>query len=388
MKETHAMELMKEIPTLIKDLLPAHGCVIIPGLGGFITHYKPAYIQASSGKIMPPTAEIGFNPALRTNDGLLAGFLARKSGLAYNASLEKVQEFSWACLADLNIGKEVYFKGLGTLKLDEYKNFRFEPDRQANLLDDAFGLTQVNALPLKHPTPPIQRKDRKPERKSLQRKHVVEGLRWTVMIMPLLLLAFYSVYQTGVLEGLVSYSSFSGISVSQSQESLKPENIPSQDPLQEQYFAGVQWPASLATEPEPVPADTTLPVIVFKSDITAQPQGKKSAGLPSTEKTPPTVQAKESLVNLEPETSIQASSTTSDIHGKYHLIIGCFKNLDNATRIITELRQKGIEAFKAGSTPSGLIRVSVGGYASLTEATQARNDLAQKDITGLWISKL
>lgn len=381
------MDLTKEIPLLITELLPAHGCVIIPGLGGFITHYKPAIIQSSSGKIMPPTAEVGFNPALRTNDGLLAGSLARKEGLTYNAALEKVQEFSWVCLADLNVGKEVHFKGLGTLKLDEYKNFRFEPDRQANLLDDAFGLTPVNALPLKHPARPVQRSDRKPERKGLHRKHIAEGLRWTVMIMPLLLLAFYSVYQTGVLEGLVSYSSLSGISASQSQDYNKPSSLPANEPLQEQYFAGVRWPAPLATEPEPIPADTTLPVILFKNDIPAQAKNEIPESQPSTEKLQASARVTEATVSPTSEKST-ITSNTPGIKGKYHLIIGCFKDPGNANRLIEELRQKGIAAFEAGNTPSGLIRVSVGGYASLAEATQARNDLAQKDITGLWIGKL
>lgn len=380
------MELTKEIPLLITELIPAHGCVIIPGLGGFITHYKPAFIQTSSGKIMPPAAEIGFNPALRTNDGLLAGFLARKIGLTYNAALEKVQEFSWACLADLNMGKEIHFKGLGTLKLDEYKNFRFEPDRQANLLDDAFGLTPVSALPLKHPTRPVQRKDRKPERIGLRGKHIAEGLRWTLMIMPLLLLAFYSVYQTGVLEGIVSYSSFSGISASH-QENTNPSSTPASDQLQEQYFAGIQWPAPLATEPEPIPADTTLPVLVFKSDIPAQAKNETPATQPLTEKSQANAVVNEVSAKPVPEKS-NPSSGTLVFKEKYHLIIGCFKDPGNATRLIEELRHKGIAAFEAGSTPSGLIRVSVGGYASLAEATQARNDLAQKDITGVWISKL
>lgn len=389
MKGTKEMELNREIPALICELLPAHGCVIIPGLGGFITHYKPAVIQASSGKIMPPTAETGFNAALRTNDGLLAQTLAQKTGMPYASALEKVQEFSWACLADLNMGQEVHFKGLGILRLDEYKNFRFEPDRYANLLDDAFGLTPVNAIPLKHPAKPFQRKDRRPDRPAgLKRKHIIEGLRWTVMIMPLILLAFYSVYQTGVLEGVVSYSSFSGIAVPEKNKQLEPLVLSTpDDKLQESYFARIQWPAPLFTETETPPPDTTLPVIVFKSDINtsstpqSQPMVNDEEPAPKSNTEPAVAQQMHEVRELK-------HVAENDYKGKYHIIIGCFKEKTNAERLIEELRMKGMTAFEAGTTPSGLTRVSLGGYASRIEAEQARQELSRESVPEIWIGKL
>jgi cell division septation protein DedD len=390
LKGNPKMELRREIPALICELLPAHGCVIIPGLGGFITHYKPAVIQASSGKILPPAAETGFNPALRTNDGLLAQALSHKTGMPYATALEKVQEFSWNCLASLNMDQEVHFKGLGTLRLDEYKNFRFEPDKHANLLDDAFGLAPVNALPLKHPTKPIQHKDRRPERAAgIKGKHIMEGLRWTVMIMPLILLAFYSVYQTGVLEGLVSYSSFSGIAGSENNKTQEtPVPLTPDEKLRESYFAEIHWPAPITTETETrPPSDTTLPVIVFKSDIRprqdvkAQPQVNTTEPVVNKNEEPSVARQTQNIEEAKPKTD-------KDIKNKYHLIIGCFKERANAERLIKELRIKGITAFEAGTTPSGLTRVSVGAYASRAEAEQARQEISKESLPEIWIGKL
>ncbi len=383
------MELRREIPALICELLPAHGCVIIPGLGGFITHYKPAVIQASSGKILPPAAETGFNPALRTNDGLLAQAFSHKTGIPYATALEKVQEFSWNCLADLNMGQEIHFKGLGTLRLDEYKNFRFEPDKHTNLLDDAFGLAPVNALPLKHPIKPIQHKDRSPKRSAgIKGKHIMEGLRWTVMIMPLVLLAFYSVYQTGVLEGLVSYSSFSGIAGSENNKALEtPVALTPDEKLRESYFAEIHWPAPITTETETPPSDSTLPVIVFKSDI-RNPQATKAQLQGNPIK--PVLNKKEepTMAHQTLDAEAAKASIDSKIKNKYHLIIGCFKEKANAERLIEELRMKGITAFEAGTTPSGLTRVSVGAYASRAEAEQARQEISKKSVPEVWVGKL
>lgn len=382
------MEFLKEISALICELLPAHGCIIIPGLGGFITHYKPAVIQAQSGKIMPPTAETGFNPALRTNDGLLAQTLAQKTNIPYPEAFDKIQEFSWNCLAELNLGHELHFKGLGKLRLDEYKNLRFEADRNVNHLDDAFGLAPINAMPVKHPSKPMHRINHRPERSPrLKRKHIVEGIRWTVMIMPLILLAFYSVYQTGVLEGLVSYSSFSGITSPEITTKDSPAQQSPDEKLQEDYFAVIQWPAPIPYDTVKLPSDTTLPVVVFNSDI---PNTPSTQNQPRTDNT--NISSKSNLVLPVSLNKIDSQTANThpvnDIKGKYHLIIGCFKEKANAERLINKLKTNGINAFEAGTTSSGLTRVSLGSYASRIEAEQARQIFFQQEITDIWISKL
>jgi cell division septation protein DedD len=130
-----------------------------------------------------------------------------------------------------------------------------------------------------------------------------------------------------------------------------------------------------------------LPVIVFKSDI---------PNPPSTQNQPQADNANisaESKIDLPVSHNKIDSQTTnslpvSDIKGKYHLIIGCFKEKANAERLIDKLKTNGIYAFEAGTTSGGLTRVSLGGYASRTEAEQARQNFSQQEISEIWISKL
>ena len=63
---------MIELTRHIEHLLLDNDCVVIPELGGFITHYQSAHYEESEGVYLPPTRTIGFNPQLTMNDGLLA----------------------------------------------------------------------------------------------------------------------------------------------------------------------------------------------------------------------------------------------------------------------------------------------------------------------------
>ena len=61
---------MIELAKHIEVLLLENDCVIVPGLGGFIAHNRPACIAGTDGKFIPPMRTIGFNPQLIMNNGL------------------------------------------------------------------------------------------------------------------------------------------------------------------------------------------------------------------------------------------------------------------------------------------------------------------------------
>ena len=62
---------MIELAQHIEVLLLENDCVIVPGLGGFIAHNRPAAYHADSHTFEPPMRTVGFNPRLVINDGLL-----------------------------------------------------------------------------------------------------------------------------------------------------------------------------------------------------------------------------------------------------------------------------------------------------------------------------
>lgn len=62
---------MIEFSKHIEVLLLTNNCVIVPKLGGFITHNIPSRYVTEEGRFLPPFRKVGFNSQLSINDGLL-----------------------------------------------------------------------------------------------------------------------------------------------------------------------------------------------------------------------------------------------------------------------------------------------------------------------------
>lgn len=130
-----------DINNRICKLLLIQDCVIIPNLGGFITNYRPAQIAFQEDKFVPPSREVVFNAKLSKNDGLLVNFMAEETGCSYFEALKQVRLFSEECLSSLDKGEKVYFNQIGFLFQDREQNIQFEPEKIVNFLPDAYGLS-------------------------------------------------------------------------------------------------------------------------------------------------------------------------------------------------------------------------------------------------------
>ncbi len=124
----------------IHILLQEHETVIVPGLGAFISSYKPAQLNEETEEITPPTKEIVFNRKIRNNDGLLVGIIASKEGITHRKALEKIENERENILYTLDKGETVALENIGALVHDSRGDIQFEPAPGDDLLLDAFGL--------------------------------------------------------------------------------------------------------------------------------------------------------------------------------------------------------------------------------------------------------
>lgn len=106
---------MFRLDQYIKRLLREHECVVVPGLGAFIAHYEGAVLSTEDGVIMPPRREVGLNPSLTHNDGLLAGSVSRREGVSYEAALALIAGEVAAMTARLEADGQLLIDGVGTL---------------------------------------------------------------------------------------------------------------------------------------------------------------------------------------------------------------------------------------------------------------------------------
>ncbi|MDR1592658.1 MAG: hypothetical protein LBS16_07255 [Prevotellaceae bacterium] len=141
---------MKLIADHIEQLLERHTCVIVPAVGGFVTRMVSAEILDDT--IVPPHREIGFNPALLHDDGLLVEALMQSQNISYLAAQIMLTEHISRMKRQLHRHGELHIGQIGTLKIVG-QHIDFIPT-DAPFLPENIGLKplSVNRLPA-HTTP-------------------------------------------------------------------------------------------------------------------------------------------------------------------------------------------------------------------------------------------
>lgn len=132
-----------QLSRYIKKLLPEHETVIFPGLGAFISVYKPAQIDEETKEIAPPSVTVSFDSRIRHNDGLLAGKIAETGELSQEEALKRIDEERDEIRFRLDKGEEVEFGQLGVFFTGENGEISFRPTKEKHFVPDAFGLEPI-----------------------------------------------------------------------------------------------------------------------------------------------------------------------------------------------------------------------------------------------------
>ncbi|MEP7169325.1 MAG: hypothetical protein ABI855_08130, partial [Bacteroidota bacterium] len=82
--------------------------------------------------------------------------------------------------------------------------------------------------------------------------------------------------------------------------------------------------------------------------------------------------------------SVEANTATGL---KYHIIAGCFRIEENATKLEADLKSKGFNAEILGKNNAGLTMVSISSYEHLIEAKNSLSEIQSKLSAGVWIFK-
>lgn len=136
------------IATVILSLLHEHDCVIVPGLGAFLTRRTASTFDARRGLMLPPSKEVAFNADIRRSDGLLADGVAGADGVDYTEAMRRVEEFAADALRRVAAGEVVLLPRLGSLS-SVGGRVVFEAVPGLNVLVDSYGLAPVAARPVR-----------------------------------------------------------------------------------------------------------------------------------------------------------------------------------------------------------------------------------------------
>lgn len=128
-----------QLQQYIKELLYIHECVTVPNFGAFLTRSVNALIKADSGVFNPPKKEVGFNPLLNSNDGILANYMAQKQNISYEQALRKIEKEVSVWKQRLHT-QHLTFEGIGEMRLNSQKKINFSPFGSINFDLSSFGL--------------------------------------------------------------------------------------------------------------------------------------------------------------------------------------------------------------------------------------------------------
>lgn len=132
----------------ISELLYRYNCVMVPGLGAFLTQMKSAVIHKTTNAFYPPSKAISFNEQVVTNDGLLVSYMAEAEKTSYEEMLAKVTDATAEWKSRLQKGEKLVLENIGELKLNDAGKIRFQPHHNINYLTASFGLSSFVSVPV------------------------------------------------------------------------------------------------------------------------------------------------------------------------------------------------------------------------------------------------
>jgi len=327
----HQNEFMN-IAGHISKLLYYNDCVIIPGLGGFVTDYAPAKIHPNTHTFFPPSKSVLFNSKLTNDDGILMHFIAREEKISYADAKREINYFVQDLIFELDKGKEAVLEKIGGFSNTPEGTFSFNPDASVNYLEASYGLPTFIS-------PAISRKSihKRFEKKFIDRKHVPDSIRkdrkiyWAyITIIPIVLIVGWFIFMNGYNNRNAQQTGVITITDSD-----------------------IESPVGVDK-----PNDKNDKITKPLKDLNFNDSSQSS-------------KEKDDLVTSAKDSRIAAKSRTKS--SKYYIIGGAFQYKDNADKLVGTLRENGYNAMPAGINAKGLHLVS---YFNSEDKAEALVNLA------------
>ena len=131
----------------IETLLVNHNCVVVPGLGGFVTQVQPAHYDEQDGCFVPPKRSVTFNSILSNNDGLLVERYQQYEHMSYYTATQRIAEQVAELKKRVHEDGQVELVGIGTLSANGDYGMKFAPKESGLMTPDLYALEPVFAEP-------------------------------------------------------------------------------------------------------------------------------------------------------------------------------------------------------------------------------------------------
>ena len=139
---------MIELDRHIEILLLSNDCVIVPDLGGFMTHHIDARYDADDQMFLPPLRTLGFNPQLTMNDSLLVQSYIEAYDISYPEALRRIESEVEELKQHIAAAGYYELNDIGELSLNEEGKYIFSPCEAGILTPELYGLSSFEMKPI------------------------------------------------------------------------------------------------------------------------------------------------------------------------------------------------------------------------------------------------
>jgi nucleoid DNA-binding protein len=340
---------------LITELLFDHDCVIMPGFGGFVANYRNAKLNRLTHVISPPSRQIGFNPHIAHNDGLLIHAVSKQKSIGYAEAEATVMQWLHDAKKSLSNGGRLNLHRIGILFHDKSGKLQFIPDEQENFLADSYGLPAVQLRQVKKPIQALES-----ESVTVPSVHSDNNRLSMWKIAAVLLpvgLAGAMLLGSRITQDSIHFANLSPFE--QKQSEILP--MISRSEIPQIKHEEISW------------LDSALKKAGDASSIhySFLDNNLNDAGIK-------VIVGKDKQAKKEPITK------SSD--GMYEIVGGAFMFEENADKYVRQLRKKGYNALRSG-THRGLFVVAIGRYGSEADADVALSAIRDKENSNAWIRR-
>lgn len=371
---------MIELAKHIEVLLLENDCVIVPGLGGFIAHYRSCVYNEDTGEFCPPARTIGFNPQLVMNDGLLVQSYMQAYNTDFPDATRKIEKLVQKQKEDIYRYGHIYLNNVGTLYYNMNGVYEFEPEANGFFTPSLYGL-QGFTFPKLSPENVPQEKPlveyAMPRTvKTSTRRSSFHYRRWSkniVAIAAAILLFFLfsipventylddaeyaSLGSTGLFDAIKNHSMASSIitvSPSVQQQEKKQKTVKKQSVKNN---------------------INTLKPVAVKIEKVAAPSAKPAAHVVKDVKQP--VEKKTPAANKVP----QKVTTKADSY----IIVASLATNSDAMQVVKQMQQKGYKEAQILES-DGRFRVAINRYTNQTDAYKQIKELKENaDFASAWV---
>lgn len=376
---------MKELSRHIEVLLMENDCVIVPGLGGFVTHYVPASRVEEEARFVPPSRVIGFNPKLTLNDGLLVQSYMDVYGTSFPDADSRVSQAVEELLSVLHDAGSAELPGVGQLHCSIGGVYGFTPfdSRVVTPSLYGFGSFEMQELAARPDSPVLSVMSQEAEELPVRRlpmRHIRSIARHWGSIAAMIAVVLGSL--------LISTPIGNTEVVEANYACLMPDALFASMEKQALTLSTVTLPEALAatphsSTPEKKSEKTSSEKTSAKTSEKSTGKNTENASGKSVEK----VSVKEVKVAARPATTASGNapagksqtapvSATVASSSYYHIIIGSVGSAKDAEEMAHRLIKEGHLGARS-IIGDGRNRVSIRSYANEAEAAKALKEIRQ-----------